>query len=140
MDEERRRILDMLAADKITVDQAEALLRALQAGDVRPPRPPAPPRDVPEGRRARSLRIQITEDGASSNSNVNVTVPIGLIRFAGRFLPKEARSQLNDNGIQFDQLIDSLNSEEGIMAGETLVEIDADGANGTTSHIHIKAV
>ena len=134
MDEERRRILDMLAADKITVDQAEALLRALQAGDVRPPR------DVPEGRRARSLRIQITEDGASSNSNVNVTVPIGLIRFAGRFLPKEARSQLNDNGIQFDQLIDSLNSEEGIMAGETLVEIDADGANGTTSHIHIKAV
>lgn len=139
MDEERRRILDLLANDKISVDQAEGLLRAL-AADRQPPPPPAAP-GVASGtpaKGARSIQIQIHEEG--SGKNVNVTVPIGLIRFAGRFLPSSARDQLADNGIQLDDLIASLESPELLAAGSTLVEVKSEDEDMNTSTIHIKAV
>ena len=68
MDEERRRILDLLAADKITVEQAEALLVALAgagaaAGAPRPPEPPGPP-----PRSARSLQIIVLKEDSTSPS------------------------------------------------------------------------
>lgn len=135
MNEERRRILDMLAADRISVEQAEALLRALGGGRQAPaaPEPPEPP----PAKGARSLRIEIHND--DSGKGVNVTVPIGLIKFASRFLPSSARDQLADSGIDLEALVGSLDSPELLSAGSTLVEVHADGDDGLST-ILIKAV
>lgn len=137
MDEERRRILDLLAADKITVEQAEALLVALAgagaaAGAPRPPEPPGPP-----PRSARSLQIIVLKE--DSDKSVNVTVPIGLIKFASRFLPKEARVEMADSGIQLDEIVSSLENPELLAAGSTLLELNTGDEDGAST-ITIKAV
>lgn len=143
MTDERRRILDLLAEDRISVDQAEALLRALGApgSSTKPqgrslpsaPLSPAPP--PPQG--ARSLQILINNE--DTGKQVNVTVPIGLIRFASRFVPASARREIADSGIQLDEIVSSLENPELLPAGSTLVQIDADEGEGHST-ITIKAV
>ena len=138
MTDERRRILDLLAADRISVEQVEALLRALaadrrsQAARAVPAAPEPPP---PRG--ARSLQILINNE--DSGKKVNVTVPIGLIRFASRFVPANARRELAESGIQLDELVGSLENPELLAAGSTLVQINAHEDDGS-SMITIKAV
>lgn len=126
----------MLAADRISVEQAEGLLRALAGTDHRLPDAPPPP-EAPPARGARSLRIEINNE--DTGKNVNVTVPIGLIKFANRFLPGSARDQMAESGIDLDELIGSLDSPELISSGSTLLEVHADGDDGTST-IQIKAV
>ncbi len=141
MTDERRRILDLLAEDRISVDQAETLLRALGGSSPKPtgkslpavPQPPEPP--TPQG--ARSLQILINNE--DTGKQVNVTVPIGLIRFASRFVPAGARREMADSGIQLDEIVNSLESPELLQAGSTLVQIDADEGEGHST-ITIKAV
>jgi len=127
---ERKRVLDMLADGKITADDAATLLRAL--GDDRGPPfpPPRPPK--PRGA-ARTFRVIIDAmDGASGKrtAKVRVNIPIGLARFASRFLPPEAKAELDARGIDLAALIDGLGDD---VPEGPLVDIDVDeGDTGTT--------
>ncbi len=122
LQDERKKVLDMLAAGQINVDQASELLRAL--GDAGPasPEPPPPPR---RSGTARLLRISIdaNDDGDGDRAKIRVNVPLGLAKFASRFLPKEARSELEAQGIDLSELITAISTEtpEG-----RLVDIDVD--------------
>lgn len=140
MQEERRRILDLLAEDRITVEQAEALLKALNGAEsaaTSVPQPPVPAA-VPRSRfAARSLQILIT--GQNGDRRVNVTVPVGLIKFAGKFLPPGAQLKIEESGIDLQALLNSLNDPDGIAPGTTLLSIEADG-DGDGDIITIKAV
>ncbi len=126
--DERKKVLDMLAAGQINVDQASELLRALGDAPIgaAPPSPPPPP-----GRTgtARMLRISIdaNEDGDGDRAKIRVNVPLGLAKFAGRFLPAEARTELEAQGIDLSELINALSTEtpEG-----KLVDIDVDDDSG----------
>jgi hypothetical protein len=104
MSEERRRILDMLASGKITVEEAEKLLAALSA----------PGEEAREAFSSKSgckyLKI-LVEPGPRSGKQekVNIRVPIKLIRAGlkwAAFIPKEAQSKvseaLNEKGIAMD--------------------------------------
>ena len=133
--EERKKVLDMLAAGQINVDQASELLRALgdaPVGAVPPPPPPMPARTGT----ARLLRISIdaNDDGDGERAKIRVNVPLGLAKFAGRFLPAEARSELETQGIDLNELINALSTEtpEG-----KLVDIDVDGDDGNTKKAKI---
>lgn len=142
MQEERRRILDMLAEDRITVEQAEALLKALNGAGSRrslPPEPPAPVRMPKVRHGARGLQINISNE--PSGKTVNVTVPMGLVKFASKFVPASAQSSMNESGIDLQELLDSLEDPDSIAPGTTLVEVQADSNdNGGTATIVIKAV
>lgn len=122
--EDRRRILDMLAAGSISVDDAANLLKALGSPPAAPAALPVPKRTG--GGQARLLRILIDESNSQSESGgakVRVNVPIALARFATRFLPKEASSELQDQGIDLEEILASMGDD---LPDGRLVDIEAD--------------
>lgn len=100
MSEEKRKILEMLADKKITVDDAEKLLAAVSEAP-----PPAAGAKGPK-----YLRVLVEPaPGNKEGDRVNVRVPLNLVRaglkFAS-FIPPQARdkvnSELKEKGIPFD--------------------------------------
>lgn len=121
MTDDRRRILDLLAQGKITADEAEKLLNAVDAA----PTPAAPAPSVPAGK-AKYLRVLVEDSSKGANTHVNIRVPMQLIRAGVKLsalMPREAQekidSALKDKGMQFDlssltpetldQLVEGLN-------------------------------
>jgi hypothetical protein len=99
MNDDRRRILDMLSEGKITVDEADRLLAAMNgparagtagAAAAEPETPKAPPK---------YLRVAVnTEDGHDGPTNVNIRVPMQLLRAGVRLssiIPPYARDKAN---------------------------------------------
>ncbi|MEX2502937.1 MAG: hypothetical protein WD336_11220 [Trueperaceae bacterium] len=130
---DRDRILSLLEAGRISADQAAALLEALRESDAptgsrpgrpgRPPTPPGPPKPRPPAQLLR-IRIDASDDAArddKGNARIHVNVPLKLARFAARFLPKEARLELERQKIDLVELIESLGDE---VPDGPLVDID----------------
>ena len=150
--EERDRILGLLEAGKISADQAAVLLDAVASprtgraaaaaapgsspgfspgfspGSSPTPRPPA-----------QLLRISIDAvEGGENKAKVNINVPLGLARFAARFLPKEARVELEDQNIDLSELLANLGDE---VPDGPLVDIDTrDESGAKTAKIRIEVV
>jgi len=108
MNDDRRAILQMLADGKITADEAERLLAALD-------RPAAAPRAAtPAGGSngaPKYLRVTVDTDepGEEGPTKVNIRVPMQLLRAGVRLtslIPPRARDQVNaelaKNGVPFD--------------------------------------
>src|SRR5215469_12215957 len=126
MNDNRRQILDMLAQGKITADEAERLLAAVE-------RPPAQ-----GGEAVKYLRVLVdANDEHEGPTKVNVRVPMQLLRAGVRLtgvIPAKARDQVNDalrkEGIPFD--INKLtpdNLEELVEElSELTVDVDNDKA------------
>lgn len=143
--EERKRVLDLLANGKISVDDATALLKALgptPAEAYAAPLPPEPPTaavaaavragpaaDSAGRRRGRALRINIAEvDGGRSKAKVKLNIPLGLAKFALRFVPAQAKEELAAQSIDLNQLLDGISEEspEG-----PIVDIEATKSDGS---------
>jgi hypothetical protein len=79
MTDETRRILDLLAQQKITVDEADQLLQAAKA-ERSAPEPAAPADEQPP--RARYLRVEIhrAADQWRRERQVNIRVPLSMVR------------------------------------------------------------
>jgi hypothetical protein len=107
MNEDRKRILDLLAEGRINADEAERLIAALGGEGSRPS---APAGEAPR-RMPKFLRVIVdadSEDGRG-RAKVNVRVPMQLLRAGvrlGGLIPGHARDQVNnalrDQGIDFD--------------------------------------
>ncbi len=113
----------MLAAGSISVDDAANLLKALGGNQPAAPAALAAPKRT--GGQARLLRISIDDTDPASGSKgtkVRVNVPIALARFATRFLPKEASSELQEQGIDIQEILASLGDD---LPDGKLVDIDA---------------
>jgi hypothetical protein len=141
MSDNKRRVLEMLADNKISVDEATRLLSLVE--------PPATPTDGPSVRtRARNgdakyLRVQVQPRGDSNGEveHVNIRVPMGLIRSGIKLtalIPGKAADQVNDalrdKGIDMDirdfktedleTLVDALNElEVDVESGKEKVRI-----------------
>lgn len=139
--EDRRRILDMLAAGSISVDDASNLLKALGGTQAAAPaKQLAGP--VSTGGATRMLRIRIDEgvgEDGSAGTRVRVNVPLALARFATRFLPAEASTGLTEQGIDLAEIISSLGDE---LPEGRLVDIDAtdDEKGNKTTRIIVEVV
>lgn len=135
--DERKKVLDMLAAGQISVDQASDLLRALGEGGPPAGAPPPPP---PRTGTARLLRISIdaSDGGDSDRAKIRVNVPLGLAKFASRFLPVEARTELEAQGIDLSDLITAITTEtpEGRLVD---IDVDDDG-DGKRAKIIVEVV
>jgi hypothetical protein len=134
MSENRKQILDMLAAGKITADEAERLIAALErapngdAGGATVARKPLP----------KYLRVMVeAEDnhGADTMTKVNIRVPFQLLRAGvklANFMPPKARMQVNEalreKGVDFDlNRIKPENLDELIeQLQDMVIDIDQD--------------
>ena len=105
MNENRRQILEMLAAGKITADEAEQLLAALDpdtfanAGTFTGKIPvPDPSAESTVKTRAKYLRVLVEANEKGEPTTVNVRVPMQLLRAGVRLaslIPKQAHDQLD---------------------------------------------
>lgn len=99
MREERVRILEMLKEGKITVEEAERLLEALEVEKERP------------SERGRLLRVRITGHRGDA---VNVTLPLALADIVLRFLPKSMRFTANGQEVDLTRLLADLRDSGAI--------------------------
>lgn len=133
MNQDRRSILDMLAAGQINADEAERLLRALDR--TAEPAAAAHVSDYPSNQpRAKYLRVSVdTDEPGEGPTKVNIRVPMQLLRAGVRLsslIPPKARDEVNahmrENGIPFD--INQLKPEnlEDLVdqLGELTVDVD----------------
>ncbi|WP_309645132.1 SHOCT-like domain-containing protein [Phenylobacterium sp.] len=106
MSEDRRSILQMLSEGKVTPDEAERLLAALERGQASRPGPAAAARP----RVLKYLRVVVdTDEPGDGPTKVNIRVPMNLLRAGVRLssiIPPEARDKVNAamarNGVPFD--------------------------------------
>jgi hypothetical protein len=156
MNENRRQILEMLAAGKITADEAERLLTALE-----PDMGAAPPRtyavggttsngssSAPVKTHAKYLRVLVEADesmtGMKGPTTVNVRVPMQLLRAGVRLaslIPKQAHDQLDEalsrHGVPITlSQIKPENLEELIDHLEDLT-VDVDSKDGNSTKVRV---
>ena len=108
MNEDRKRILGMLAEGKITADEAERLLDAMGRG----PAPQSGSSFAPKANGApKYFRVEVNanEPGDTAPTKVNVRIPMQLLRAGVRLsalIPPRARDEVNAamarEGIPFD--------------------------------------
>ncbi|HEX3366120.1 SHOCT-like domain-containing protein [Phenylobacterium sp.] len=108
MNDDRRAILQMLADGKITADEAERLISAMERGGPAP-RPLEGPSAGPNKAPPKYLRVSVDADVHGDATKVNIRVPMALLRAGVRLtsiIPPEARDQVNaelaKNGVPFD--------------------------------------
>ncbi|MFJ9676683.1 SHOCT-like domain-containing protein [Streptomyces sp. NPDC101194] len=108
MNEQRRQILQMLAEGKITADEAERLIDALERQ-----RPESPAGAAPRPKsRPKYLRVVVNSEddsGGDGPSRVNIQVPLQLLRAGVRLaslVPPQAltkvNAELNKSGVPID--------------------------------------
>lgn len=118
--QERTRILQMVAGGTISPAEADDLLSALEA------RPDAEQRAGVSGLPAATFRtesrrhlvIRITESG---ENKVNLRIPLTLARVATRFIPRQAQVYLNSHEINVPHLLESLSGSDD---DGTLLEVN----------------
>lgn len=106
MNENRRQILDLLAAGKITADEAEHLLAALEKEP-----PPASAAEGAEPRpkvKPKYIRV-VVDDNGKGTTKANIRVPMQLLRSGVKLaalIPHQAREHVNaalhERGVAFD--------------------------------------
>ena len=142
------RIVDMLGEGQVSFEQTLDLLTSLAsggrsasrrtvAGNQVPPVPPVPALVQRHGASAsghrkgiaRVLRINIDAGDSDSGdrAKIRVNVPIALAKFAGKFMPNEAKEQLQAQGIDLATLLDAIGDD---LPDGPLVDIDAEDGDG----------
>ncbi|HEX6507458.1 MAG TPA: hypothetical protein VF221_07490 [Chloroflexota bacterium] len=140
-DEERARILRMVAEGRLSPEEAASLLEAIE------PEPETVPTGTStsgesqygeteergdrefrvrgrEGRRNRPPRAVVIQIKEGGENKVNLRIPLGLARAAGKFIPRQAQSYLSAYEINLQEFLDGA----GDMEGGTLLEVK-DGEN-----------
>jgi hypothetical protein len=95
MNEQRHQVLQMLAEGKITADEAERLINALEREQPESP-PGAALRQKP---RPKYLRVVVVDNSGDEPSRINVRVPLQLLRAGVRLMsliPPQALSKVNE--------------------------------------------
>jgi hypothetical protein len=112
MSDDKDRILKLLEEKKITVEEAARLLDAIKrsegGGD----------------QRNRFLKVRVYDRG-SDRAKVNVTLPIGLVKWGMNFIPDSAKAKIEEQEIDMKMISEAL--EKGITGKIVDVEEDEKG-------------
>jgi hypothetical protein len=126
MNENRRQILEMLAAGKITADEAERLISATETE-------PPPASTGSAKPKPKYIRVVVDDNKKGTGTKANIRVPMQLLRSGVKLaalIPLQARehvnSALHDHGVAFDlSQINPKNLEELIdQLDELTVDVD----------------
>lgn len=141
MTEERKKILEMLAAGKISAEDAARLLDKLEnspgsAGQASSSpnggATPSPDRTA-SGKRPRYLRIQVERPG---RGDVNMRVPLSFARYGQLFsvLPPRVAEKLEGHGIRVGAFSSMSDEEFQHLVDEMNIDIEAE--NGKKIRIY----
>lgn len=110
--EERVRVLQMVAEGKVSPAEADEVLGALMAPPtaavVAPPSPP--PFKAPTGNgqtTRRRLRIQVSDEN-EGDRHIQVWIPAGLTRAQQEFLIRQVRKPLEEQGVDLMELLEDI--------------------------------
>ncbi len=140
MSAERRKVLEMLAAGKITAEEAEKLLERLAspgAPNNAPERDAAGAADTREGegrpRAPRFLRVVVD---SPKRDSVNIRLPLGLIRTGlklSTILPGRVSQRLSERGIDLSEL--GKLDDETLIAELAALQVDIKAEDGETVRV-----
>jgi hypothetical protein len=130
--EETRRVLDLLAQNKITADEAEQLLKALGAAAAEPPADAVTEADRPK---ARWVRINVHKTGREGkrDQDVNIRVPIAIVKSGmrlGALIPgltgDQISARMREKGLDVDfTKLDAAAIDSVLKSlGDTHIDID----------------
>jgi len=110
MIDDRRSILQMLSESKITLDEADRLIAALERGHTDIPQSSNQPAAGRNRAPSKYLRVIVdTDEDVGGPTKVNVRVPMQLLRAGVRLasiIPPHAREKVSaamaENGVPFD--------------------------------------
>ena len=111
MSDEKDRVLKLLEEKKITAEEAARLLDAISHSDG-------------GGQRNRFLKVRVF-DRKSDQAKVNVTLPIGLVKWGMNFIPDSAKAKIEEQEIDMKLITDAL--EKGITGKIVDVEDEEKG-------------
>ncbi len=141
MSVERKKVLEMLAAGKITAEEAEKLLEKLaccsageesEAGETATAGDPVAPKT-----KKRFLRIEVDEP---AGKRVNMRVPLAFVRSGMALmgvLPEKLQQRLADRGIDIGVIAGIRNSKDiNLQADLQELNIDVDEPDGKKVRIY----
>jgi hypothetical protein len=145
MDEPKKKILEMVASGKITVEEAAALLdkvapilpgpRQIEGPDNGAPQaaeaPPHTETQAPADARPKNPRYLRVMVESAGGDEVNVRVPLSLIKTGiklGSLMPHQASEAINRSGFDFSML-SGLEGEE-LMEALRELEVHIESADG----------
>jgi hypothetical protein len=150
MSENQKRILQMLAEGKISVEEASQLLSLINKGNSPEVEGVAPAREVKPAPKYLYVRVEPKEGARCQNGKegrqtgrVNIRIPLGLVRAGIKLkalIPAQAAEDINkgfrDKGINFDirDLKDDYLESLVTALGESEIDVDSEEAE-----VHIRA-
>jgi hypothetical protein len=152
MSDNKKKILDMLAKGKISVDEAHRLLSAVdtkEAGHEEGQRDPGGSRVSGSDFKGKYLRVTITPGEESREEEhaerVNVRVPMSLVRAGIKLtslIPPEAldkaNNALHEKGINFDVRSLKPDDIEQLIEAMGDMVIDIDGSHGEKVKVYVE--
>ena len=150
MSEDRGRILNMLAEGKITAEEAERLLDALDARAGAAPASPAPGESAETGVHGdpspliealpKYLYVKVE---AANGDNVDVKIPIALVRSGLKLtslIPPQAMDQINSSMSEHGMSVDFSNLKpediDDLVVALRQMEVSVDSANGDKVRVY----
>ena len=144
MSEERSRILNMLAEGKITAEEAERLLDAIDsraAADSTAAEPAI--KGDPSALIAALPKYLYVKVNAANGDNVDVKIPLALVRSGLKLtslIPPTAMDQINDSMTEHGVSIDFNNLKpediDDLIAALREMEVNVDSANGDKVRVY----
>ncbi|OPL18910.1 MAG: hypothetical protein AVO35_02980 [Candidatus Aegiribacteria sp. MLS_C] len=126
--ESQKKILEMLAEDRITVEEATALLSKL--GRSEEPEEAAGEPEEPQTRKKMPRYLRVIVDSADGDK-VNVRIPLSLIKTGiklSALVPGDAADRMSSHGLDLSQL-SRLDGDELIQALNDMT-VDVESADG----------
>ena len=142
MGDSQKRILDLLAEKKISVDEAQRLLSLTEPDKDTGTR--GPEESAGPGGKPKYFRILMQPEAGSGKDNVNVRIPMTLIHAGIKLtalIPDQASDEINEalreKGVDFD--VRNLKPEdfEELVAALTDLEVDIKGGKEKV-HIYVE--
>lgn len=127
MENERKQVLEMVAEGKVTVEEAQQLLDALNQQPQDQDNFDLPAKRAGVFRKPRMIYIEVVEHG---RKKVNVRIPLALAKVGMRFVPEDVVDVAGEK-INLDELFDAVKS--GVVGN--LVEVED---NGKQVRIYVK--
>ena len=98
MEDEIKQVIKMVEQGKITAEEAEDLIHTILEN-------PESTLNVTQTDKARFFKISMNdEDG----HQMDIAIPMGLVRFVKKFIPSKNIKQLSNQGLDIDEIISSV--------------------------------